>query len=115
MVTMTSLTTGTCSMNGIPMRIWMKMAGIMIDNDTLRVPNVGDTKYLTIGYYDNGTSVRHISFRELLGPNTGKGITDSTDSGIQSHTAFYYSGGTAQDNITAFWGASDNLSNLLIP
>ena len=91
-------------------------AGIIIDNDSLRVPTEGSTAYLTLGYYDNGTSTRHISVREFMGPNVKAGAETTTNYGLQTHTAFYFNtGGTAQDNITAYWGGSDNLSNLLVP
>ena len=93
-----------------------KYAGILIDNNTLRVPTEGSTAYLTLGYYDNGTSTRHISVREFMGPNVNAGAETTTNYGRQTHTAFYFNtGGTAQDNITAYWGGSDNLSNLLVP
>ena len=92
-----------------------KMMGIMLDNNTFQVPHSGTTAYLTLGYFTQ-SSKKKIAFRELLGPNYKGGYNSNSEAGKQSHTSFYFNDGNVvagiQDNITAYWGKFDNLSNM---
>lgn len=94
-----------------------KVAGILVDNNTVRVPyDDGQAKiYLTLAYFTNSQGKKQVAFKEFL---TTYGNPFFNDKFANTHGAFYFDTENYEtgfhDNITARWGGFDNLSNMWV-